>query len=69
MRLGKVIETEDYIRFTKVPVSSPNGDIFANDLALLPFVVGREYFGYADLGWTFFPGDGVVVTAAVLHGL
>lgn len=46
-----------------------DGDILANDLALLPFVVGREYFGYADLGRTLFPGDGVVVAAAVLHGL
>lgn len=32
-----------------------DGDILANDLALLPFVVGREYFGYADLGRTLFP--------------
>jgi hypothetical protein len=33
MRLGKVIETEDYIRFTKVPVSSPNGDIFVKEVS------------------------------------
>ena len=28
MNKGEIIETEDYIRFTDVPVASPNGDVF-----------------------------------------
>lgn len=27
MDQGRIIETEDFIRFTKVPVTSPNGDV------------------------------------------
>lgn len=33
MKLGKVIETEDYIRFTNVPVTSPNGDVFVKEVS------------------------------------
>lgn len=28
MRLGKLIEVEDYIKFSNVPIASPNGDVF-----------------------------------------
>jgi hypothetical protein len=33
MMRGKLIETEDYIRFTKVPVASPNGDVFLKEVS------------------------------------
>lgn len=28
MRLGKLVEVEDYIKFSNVPIASPNGDVF-----------------------------------------
>jgi len=30
---GNIIETEDFIRFTNVPVSSPNGDVFVKNVS------------------------------------
>jgi ATP-binding cassette subfamily D (ALD) protein 3 len=33
MMRGKLIETEDFIRFTKVPVASPNGDVFIKEVS------------------------------------
>lgn len=55
-------------KYTGGTVAS-NGDVLAYDLALLPLVVGGEYFGDSYLGRSFVSGDGVVVAATVLHGL
>lgn len=33
MNRGTLIETQDYIRFTKVPVASPNGDVFVKQVS------------------------------------
>ena len=33
MLRGRLIETDDYIRFTKVPVASPNGDVFIKEVS------------------------------------
>ncbi len=33
MNLGRLIETEDYIRFTDVPIVTPSGDVFVKSLS------------------------------------
>lgn len=33
MRIGKLIEVKDYIRFTNVPIASPNGDVFIKEVS------------------------------------
>lgn len=33
MRVGKLVETEDFIRFTDVPVVSPTGDVFVKSIS------------------------------------
>lgn len=62
------VEIHSVPEYTGGTVAS-NGDVLAYDLALLPLVVGGEYFGDSYLGRSFVSGDGVVVAATVLHGL
>lgn len=33
MRVGKLIETDDFIRFTEVPIVSPTGDVFVKSMS------------------------------------
>lgn len=33
MNMGKLIQTDDYIKFTDVPVVSPNGDVFVKSIS------------------------------------
>lgn len=33
MRMGTLIEVEDYIKFTNVPIASPNGDVFIKQVS------------------------------------
>lgn len=33
MNLGKLIEVEDYIKFSNVPITSPNGDVFIKEVS------------------------------------
>ena len=33
MKLGKLVEVEDYIRFTDVPLITPTGDVFVEKMS------------------------------------
>lgn len=33
MKQGTLIEVEDYIKFTNVPIASPNGDVFIKEVS------------------------------------